>query len=141
MSSSSAAAHQKAAAQVQRREYDYGGNPLAHALSNTGSVRLPAFAGDLQPGLYKPPAFKFANPVPLGLGGFALTTFLLSCVNLGVLGLDNPALVIGPALAYGGFVQLLAGMWDIALGNGNDTHVMQRAKSTLMWRQYLVALP
>jgi len=103
----------------QHRYHDYGGNPLAHILSNTDSIRLPAFGGGLQPGLYKPPKFGFANPVPLGLSGFALTTFLLSCVNLGVRGLDNPALVIGPAFAYGGFIQLLAGMWDIALGNGS----------------------
>jgi uncharacterized protein len=96
---------------------DYGGNPLAHVLSDTGSIRLSAFGGALQPGLYRPPPFKFANPVPLGLSGFALTTFLLSCINLGVCGLNSPALVIGPAMAYGGFVQLLAGMWDIALGN------------------------
>ncbi|KAK5123629.1 hypothetical protein LTR85_002667 [Meristemomyces frigidus] len=92
---SSATEHREAAAQVKRRHYDYGGNPLAHVLSNTGSVRLPAFAGDLQPGLYRPPPFKFANPVPL----------------------ENPALVIAPALAYGGFIQLLAGMWDISMGN------------------------
>ncbi|TKA79414.1 hypothetical protein B0A55_03506 [Friedmanniomyces simplex] len=107
--------------QVPRaHEYrDYGGNPLAHVMSETGSMsaRLPAFGGGLQPGLYKPPEFKFANPVPLGLSGFALTTFILSCVNLGIRGLAAPSLVIGPALAYGGFVQLLAGMWDIALGN------------------------
>jgi hypothetical protein len=56
----------------QRKPYDYGGNPLAHV--NTGdSVRLPAFGGDFQPGLYKPPTTKFANPAPLGLSAFALT--------------------------------------------------------------------
>lgn len=95
--------------------WDYGGNPLAHLYSNDGEY-LPAFGGAAQPGLYKPPAFKFANPAPLGLSGFALTTFLLSCVNLGVKGLVQPNIVVGPALAYGGFIQLLAGMWEIALG-------------------------
>lgn len=118
MASSSSIEHREDARNVQHRHWDYGGNPLAHTFSNTDSVRLPAFAGALQPGLYKPPPFKFANPVPLGLSGFALSTFLLSCINLGILDLDNPAIVIGPALAYGGFIQLLAGMWDIALGNG-----------------------
>ena len=112
---SSAVTHREQA--LHHRYRDYGGNPLAHVLSETGSLRLPAFGGAFQPGLYKPPPFQFANPVPLGLSGFALTTFVLSCVNLGVRGLSEPNLVIAPALAYGGFIQLLAGMWDIALGN------------------------
>ena len=90
---------------------DYGGNPLAHVLSDNGSLRLAAFGGALQPGLYKPPPFNFGNPVPLGLSGFALTTFLLSMINLGVLDIKSSALVIGPAMAYGGFIQLLGGMW------------------------------
>src|ERR1700710_1717819 len=54
----------------------YGGNPLAHA--NTGdSARLPPFAGYLQPGMYRPPKTNIANPAPLGLFAFALTTFVL----------------------------------------------------------------
>lgn len=94
----------------QRKPYDYGGNPLAHV--NTGdSVRLPAFGGDFQPGLYKPPTTKFANPAPLGLSAFALTTFVLSCINLGTRGLEHPNIVVGAAFGYGGLVQLLAGMW------------------------------
>lgn len=96
---------------------DYGGNPLAHV--NTGdSARLPAFGGDFQPGLYKvDPSRKFANAAPLGLCGFALTTFLLSLINLGTRGISVPNIVIGPAFAYGGLVQLLAGMWEMAVGN------------------------
>ena len=98
-----------------RQPYDYGGNPLAHI--HTGdSARLPAFGGAAQPGLYKPPKNNIANPAPLGLAGFALTTFLLSCVNLGVRGIAAPTIVIAPALVYGGFIQLLAGMWEIAVG-------------------------
>jgi hypothetical protein len=98
-----------------RKPYDYGGNPLAHI--NTGdSVRLAAFGGELQPGLYKSTEKrKFANPAPLGLCGFALTTFLLSAINLGPQGLSEPNLVIGAAFAYGGLVQLLAGMWYVPL--------------------------
>ncbi|KAK5710607.1 Accumulation of DYads [Elasticomyces elasticus] len=96
---------------------DFGGNPLAHVYSNTGSVRLPAFGGNLRPGIYRPPTLKIANPVPLGLAGFALTTFLLSSINLGVRGLSTPSIVVAPALAYGGLIQLLAGMWELALGN------------------------
>lgn len=101
--------------------HEYGGNPLAHA--NTGdSARLPAFGGAFQPGLYKPPpqSRTIANPAPTGLAGFALTTFLLSAINLGTQNLASPSLVIGPAFAYGGLVQLLAGMWEIAIGNGSS---------------------
>jgi len=101
----------------QRKPYDYGGNPLAHI--NTGdSVRLPAFGGEFQPGLYKSTENrKFANPAPLGLSAFALTTFVLSCINLGTRGLSEPNIVIGAAFGYGGLVQLLAGMWEMAIGN------------------------
>ena len=95
----------------QRKPYDYGGNPLAHI--NTGdSVRLPAFGGEFQPGTYKSTETrKFANPAPLGLSAFALTTFVLSLVNLGTRGIAEPNIVVGAAFAYGGLVQLLAGMW------------------------------
>lgn len=92
---------------------DYGGNPLAHAFTNDGQPLYGPFGGAFQPGLYKKPAFQFGNPVPLGLSGFALTTFLLSMINLGTRSLATPSLVIGPAFAYGGLVQLLAGMWYV----------------------------
>ena len=91
--------------------YNYGGNPLAHL--NTGdSARFPAFGGEFQPGLYKPTTQrKFANPAPLGLSAFALTTFVLSLINIGVDGVVLPEIVLALAFGYGGLVQLLAGMW------------------------------
>lgn len=46
-----------------------------------------------------------------GLSAFALTTFVLSCVNLGARGVNVPNIVVPLALGYGGLVQLLAGMW------------------------------
>lgn len=50
-----------------------------------------------------------ADPAPLGLGAFALTTFLLSGHNASFI----PDVVwLGPALFYGGLAQLLAGMWE-----------------------------
>jgi uncharacterized protein len=50
-----------------------------------------------------------ADPAPLGLAGFALTTFLLSGHNASFI----PDLIwVGPALFYGGLAQLLAGMWE-----------------------------
>jgi succinate-acetate transporter protein len=60
---------------------------------------------------------KFANPAPLGLCAFALTTFVLSLINVGTLGVSTPNVVVGLALGYGGLVQLLAGMWEFAAGN------------------------
>ncbi|GAA5860253.1 hypothetical protein JCM3774_000358 [Rhodotorula dairenensis] len=60
---------------------------------------------------------RFANPAPLGLCGFALTTFMLSLINVNTRGVDVPNVVVGPALFYGGLAQLLAGMWEFASGN------------------------
>lgn len=123
---------------VELTKFADGGNPLAHVAtqaSEDGSVRLAAFGGAFQPGLYRPqpevrqpdginriPADiarqrKIANPAPLGLAGFALTTFLLSMINLGARGLATPNIVVGPSFAYGGLCQLLSGMWEIAVGN------------------------
>ncbi len=51
-----------------------------------------------------------ADPAPLGLAAFALTTFLLSVKNAGWT--DGGDAWLGFALAYGGLAQLLAGMWE-----------------------------
>jgi succinate-acetate transporter protein len=51
-----------------------------------------------------------ANPAPLGLAGFALTTFLLSASNAEWT--RGTAAWLGYAFAYGGLAQLLAGMWE-----------------------------
>ena len=51
-----------------------------------------------------------ADPAPLGLAAFALTTFLLSVNNAGWT--DGGAAWLGFAFAYGGLAQLLAGMWE-----------------------------
>lgn len=111
----STASTQRAHHLEQAQPY-WGYGPLAHIASNT-STRLPAFGGTFQPGLYKPPTSAYGNPAPLGLSGFALTTFLLSLINLSTRGISGPNLVVAPALAYGGLIQLLAGMWEMALGN------------------------
>ncbi|KUJ12791.1 uncharacterized protein LY89DRAFT_592538 [Mollisia scopiformis] len=60
---------------------------------------------------------NIANPSPLGLCGFALTTFLLSAINMETMGVTHPSIVIAAAFAYGGLVQLLAGMWLMSIGN------------------------
>jgi uncharacterized protein len=92
--------------------HEYGGNPMAHIHTNEGGARLPAFGGEFQPGLYRAvEGRKFANPAPLGLCAFALTTFVLSAVNLGARGVAAPNIAVPLAYGYGGIVQLLAGMW------------------------------
>jgi uncharacterized protein len=53
-----------------------------------------------------------ADPAPLGLAGFALTTFLLSAINAGWAKNSTGGDWWGYAIAYGGLVQLLAGMWE-----------------------------
>jgi uncharacterized protein len=58
-----------------------------------------------------------ADPAPLGLAGFALTTFLLSAVNAHWATSSSGADWLGYAFAYGGLVQLLAGMWEFRRNN------------------------
>jgi uncharacterized protein len=61
-----------------------------------------------------------ANPAPLGLSAFALTTFVLSCSNAGFIFPQVGAggdVVIGLALFYGGIMQLVAGIQEFRQGN------------------------
>jgi len=58
-----------------------------------------------------------ADPAPLGLAGFALTTFVLSMFNAGLVNAKGEPIVFGLALAYGGLAQLLAGMWEFKNNN------------------------
>jgi uncharacterized protein len=53
-----------------------------------------------------------ADPAPLGLAAFALTTFLLSAFNAGWMTTASGLAWLGYAFAYGGLAQLLAGMWE-----------------------------
>ncbi|HEY4702954.1 MAG TPA: acetate uptake transporter [Streptosporangiaceae bacterium] len=53
-----------------------------------------------------------ADPAPLGLAAFALTTFLLSAANAGWMTKASGDAWLGYAFAYGGLAQLLAGMWE-----------------------------
>jgi succinate-acetate transporter protein len=53
-----------------------------------------------------------ADPAPLGLAAFALTTFLLSAANANWMTKASGLSWLGYAFFYGGLVQLLAGMWE-----------------------------
>jgi succinate-acetate transporter protein len=58
-----------------------------------------------------------ADPGPLGLAAFALTTFVLSMFNADLVSSAGEPIVFGLALTYGGLAQLLAGMWEFRTGN------------------------
>jgi uncharacterized protein len=61
--------------------------------------------------------WKPADPGPLGLAAFAMTTFVLSMFNSNLVDDKGLPVVLGLALVYGGIVQLLAGMWEFRTGN------------------------
>ena len=65
----------------------------------------------------QPTAQAIANPAPLGLAAFALTTFILSMANAGLIPKAAESVFLGPALAYGGITQLCAGMWEFRRNN------------------------
>jgi len=58
---------------------------------------------------------KLANPAPLGLLGFGLTTVLLNLHNAGLFPLDTMILAMG--LAYGGLAQVIVGIMEFKRGN------------------------
>ena len=58
---------------------------------------------------------KLANPAPLGLLGFGLTTVLLNLVNAGAFPLDTVVLAMG--IAYGGIAQIIVGVMEFKKGN------------------------
>ena len=66
----------------------------------------------VQPSAPAIPLSGIADPAPLGLAAFALTTFLLSASNANWMSHATGAAFLGYAFAYGGLIQLLAGMWE-----------------------------
>ena len=62
-------------------------------------------------------ADKTANPAPLGLAGFGLTTVVLSARNAGWLPPESVGVVVPLAFAYGGTAQIIAGILEFVNGN------------------------
>ncbi len=58
-----------------------------------------------------------ADPGPLGLAAFAATTFTLSMLNADLVNITAIPVVLALALAYGGIVQIIAGIWEFRTGN------------------------
>ena len=71
----------------------------------------------VQPSATSLPPPGIADPAPLGLAAFALTTFLLSAKNAGWMTHATGSAWLGFAFAYGGVAQLLAAMWEFRKGN------------------------
>ena len=75
-----------------------------------------------------------ADPGPLGLAAFAMTTFMLSVFNTNMLSATLAAGMLGLALFYGGTVQLLAGMWEFR--NGNTFGALAFSSFGAFWLSY-----
>lgn len=56
-----------------------------------------------------------ANPAPLGLMGFGMTTVLLNFHNAGIFSLG--AMILGMGIFYGGMAQVIAGIMEWKKGN------------------------
>lgn len=63
------------------------------------------------------PASGWGNAAPLGLAGFAVTTFMLSMINAKLMNIGVEPVVFGVALMFGGIAQLIAG--TIQFRNGS----------------------
>ncbi len=84
---------------------------------------------------------RSANPAPLGLAGFGLTTVVLSCINAGLLKGDAPtliAVVVPLAFAYGGIGQIIAGILEFK--NGNTFGTVAFTSYGLFWWWYAFLL-
>ena len=82
-----------------------------------------------------------ANPAPLGLAGFGLTTVVLSSINAGLLTGDGPTLtaaVVPLAFAYGGVGQIIAGVLEYK--NGNTFGTVAFTSYGLFWWWYAFLL-
>ncbi len=67
--------------------------------------------------IYEIKESAIADPGPLGLACFALTTFCLSVKNAALVPAESISMIIALALIYGGTTQILAGMWEFKKNN------------------------
>jgi succinate-acetate transporter protein len=106
------------------------------------SGNLPPREADVRPALSDDPTvlhgghWSPADPAPLGLSGFALTTFVLSMINSNLVGSGATPVVFGLALAYGGIAQLLAGMWEFR--NENTFGAVAFTSYGAFWISYFI---
>jgi succinate-acetate transporter protein len=81
-----------------------------------------------------PMAGAIADPGPVGLAAFAMTTFMLSIFNTNIVSATLAMSVLPLALFYGGAVQLLAGMWEFR--NGNTFGALAFSSFGAIWLAY-----
>ena len=60
---------------------------------------------------------ELANPAPLGLMGFGMTTVLLNLHNAGLIDGSGMGMIVSMGIFYGGLAQIFAGMWEMKKGN------------------------
>lgn len=89
----------------------------ASSVPGDGVERSPRASREVATPPPVPVAPVTADPGPLGLAAFALTTFVLSFFNAKLVGATGEPIVVALAFAYGGLAQLLAGMWEFRTGN------------------------
>jgi succinate-acetate transporter protein len=77
---------------------------------------------------------KIANPAPLGLAGFGLTTVVLSCINANLLPASAATAVVPLAFAFGGVAQIIAGILEYV--NGNTFGTVAFTSYGLFWWWY-----
>lgn len=95
---------------------------MTSSAETTGRTQSPGRTEDTrgpapEPTVQQDPTRGFGDPGSLGLAAFALTTFTLSLFNAGIAPEALEPVVLPLALFYGGFVQLLAGMWEFRKAN------------------------
>jgi len=56
-----------------------------------------------------------ANPAPLGLAGFGMTTIILNLANMGLFGISS--IIVAMGIFYGGVAQIIAGLMEFRKGN------------------------
>ncbi|RLV91638.1 Ammonia transport outward protein 2 [Spathaspora sp. JA1] len=78
---------------------------------------MSAFAGSLEPGVHPPNSHQIANPAPLGLMAFGVSTLVMSLYGIHAKGVLVPNVAVSLALFYGGVGQVTSGLWEMVHGN------------------------
>lgn len=81
---------------------------------------------------------KIANPAPLGLAGFGVTTVVLSSINAGLLPAEALPAVIPLAFAFGGAAQMIAGVMEFKNGNTFGTVAFTSYAAFWWWYAFLL---
>jgi hypothetical protein len=95
-------------------------------------------AAAAQPAMIPATLPKVANPAPLGLAAFGVTTVVLCSINAGLLPPEATAAVVPLAFAFGGLAQIITGVLEFANGNTFGTVAFTAYGSFWLWYASLV---